>query len=330
MTTGQHERASAPGDVTGVALDVRNLTRVYGELIAVDAVSFWVAPGEIVGLLGPNGAGKTTVIRMLSTMLSPSAGGFTVAGHDGREADAVRSVIGVFPENSAAPGGQSGAAELEFHARLRGHDRGAARSRARVLLAEVGLESAADRRVRGYSRGMRQRLGIARALVGDPRVIFLDEPTLGLDPSGRRRVLDIILDIARRRGAAVVVSTHLLDEVERISDRVIILASGRLVADGPIDELRRRSGLPSLVQLEVDGDPATATGALDAVPAVRRVIQDAAHPGELRILVDDPDGDAAPTILAALTELESVRVRRFVLEPARLEDVFLQLTGGRP
>lgn len=328
MTTELTDTNATAPDMVEVVLEARRLTKVYGDLRAVDAVSFRIGRGEVVGLVGPNAAGKTTVIRILSTMLVPSAGGFTVLGHDGRDAAAVRGVIGVFPENSTAPGGHSGLAELEYHARLHGYDRAAASSIAEALLDEVGLQVAARRRVNGYSRGMRQRLGIARALIGDPAVVFLDEPTLGLDPAVRRLVLEILLEISRRRGCAVVVSTHLLDEVERVCDRVLILDRGQLVADGTVDDLRERSGLPSLVHLELDGDLEAAERALRELSGVRRVETVSGHLGELQATLDDADGDAAPALIGALMEVQTVRIRRFAFEPARLEDVFLRLTDG--
>lgn len=307
-------------------LEVRHLSKVYGDVLAVDDVSFEIARGEVVGLLGPNGAGKTSVIRMLSTTITPSAGSFRVMGHDGRDAAGIRRLIGVFPENSAAPGGHSGRAEIEYHARLHGHARDAARRLAGHLLDEVGLGDVAGRCVSGYSRGMRQRLGIARALIGDPKVMFLDEPTLGLDPAGRRRVLDIILEISARRGCAVVVSTHLLDEVERIARRAIILDRGRVVAAGAIDDLRRRSGLPSLVHLRVDGDLRAAQRAIAGLTMVREVAGESARGDELSVTLRDADGDVM-AVVAALAD-RGVRLRRFALEPARLEDVFLTLTGA--
>lgn len=325
MTIQLDEPALPAAGGTEPVLVARHLSKVYGDVLAVDDVSFEIARGEVVGLLGPNGAGKTSVIRMLSTTIAPSAGSFRVMGHDGRETAAIRRLIGVFPENSAAPGGFSGRAEIEYHARLYGHARDAARRLAGRLLEEVGLAEAADRHVSGYSRGMRQRLGIARALIGDPKVIFLDEPTLGLDPAGRRRVLDIILEISTRRGCAVVVSTHMLDEVERVSRRAIILDHGRVVAAGDIDDLRSRSGLPSLVHIRVDGDIRTTQRALASLPTVREVTGGSPRDDELSMTLHDA-GDVM-TVVAALADC-GVRMRRFALEPARLEDVFLSLTGG--
>jgi len=291
-------------------------------------VSFGVRAGEVVGLVGPNAAGKTTIMRMLTTMLAPSAGGFRVLGYGPDQAGAIRRMIGVFPENSTALESQTGRAELQYHARLRGYSKLDAERLAAALLSEVNLEVAADRRVRGYSRGMRQRLGIARALIGDPAVIFLDEPTLGLDPAGRRHVLDIILQAAANRGSAVIVSTHLLDEVERVCDRVLIVDRGQLVAEGTVDELRARSGLPSRAYVQVDGDAEQAVRTMLSLSAVTGVEPGPAGSGELRVDLDDGSGDAVPALVTALIGADGVQLRGFTFEPAGLEDVFLALTGG--
>ena len=321
-----------PADVgrSREVLEATNLTRVYGDLLAVDAVSFGVRAGEVVGLLGPNGAGKTTIMRMLTTMIAPSAGDFRVLGHRADEAAAIRRVIGVFPENSAAPVSQSGREELRHHARLHGYSRADADRRAAALLTEVDLEHAGDRRVGGYSRGMRQRLGIARALVGEPAVLLLDEPTLGLDPAGRRQVLEVIINAAAERSSAVVVSTHLLDEVERVCDRILIMNRGRLVAEGTVEELRALSGLPSRARVQIDGDVDTARTVMDALPAVGAIEPAPAAPGELRVELDDASGDAVPALVGALIASGAVRLRRFTFEPAGLEEVFLALTEGAP
>ncbi len=309
-------------------LEATNLTRVYGDLLAVDSVSFGVRAGEVVGLLGPNGAGKTTIMRILTTMLAPSAGEFSVLGHGADQAGVIRRVIGVFPENSAAPGSQTGREELRYHARLHGYPKPDADQLAASLLAEVDLEAAADRRAGGYSRGMRQRLGIARALIGDPAVILLDEPTLGLDPAGRRQVLDIILHAAADRGSAVIVSTHLLDEVERVCDRVLIMDRGQLVAQGTVDELRARSGLPSRAHLHIDGDLDVAIALMEGVPAVGDIDRGPPGSGELQMELNDVSGDAVPALVGTLIGSPTVRLRSFTFEPAGLEEVFLALTGG--
>lgn len=224
------------------AIEAIDLTKQYGARIAVDAIAFTAEPGEVIGLLGPNGAGKTTTIRLLTTILEPSSGTFTVAGEPGDRPDGIRQRIGVLPESAGYPARQTGLEYLQYAARLFGRSRVEARTVAERLLGEVGLADRGHSRISTYSRGMRQRLGIARTLVNDPVVVFLDEPTLGLDPAGQREILATISDIAGRRGATVVLSTHTLSEVEEVCSSVIILDHGQLRASGPIDEVVAGTG----------------------------------------------------------------------------------------
>jgi len=221
-------------------IEANALSKRYGARNALDGLTFAAEPGEVIGLLGPNGAGKTTTIRVLTTILEPSGGTFTVAGVPGDQPQRIRQLIGVLPESAGYPGGQTGAEYLVYAARLFGSSRGAARDVAERLLAEVGLADRAGARISTYSRGMKQRLGIARALVNDPAVVFLDEPTLGLDPAGQREILAGIREIGR--GATVVLSTHILTEVEQVCDRVLILDHGKLVAAGPLQQFVAGAG----------------------------------------------------------------------------------------
>ncbi len=322
----------APGvihrETAGAVVRCEGLTRRYGDLEALSDLSLEVAPGEVLGLLGPNGAGKTTALRILTTMLEPTSGRFSVAGHPGGEPNEIRRRVGVFPENSGYPDAQTGREVLEYHARLHGHARTDARDRSIDLLAEIGLLEAADATVRTYSRGMRQRLGLARALVNDPVALFLDEPTLGLDPAGRAQVLLMIGEAARRRGVAVIVSTHDLEEIERICDRAAILSNGRLIAQGTIDELRRLTRSSSRAHVAVGGDPRAAARILSALGPVAGVERDAAVGDGLEIAVRaDADADAASAeILGALLSA-GIAVRGFGLEAGSLESVFLALTA---
>lgn len=225
-----------------LAIEARGLTKEYAGLRAVDALDLSVPEGTVLGFLGPNGAGKTTAIRMLSTILRPDAGSFTIAGVSAPTE--VRRVLGVLPESAGYPLAQTGREWLTFHGRLFGQGRREARRTTRDVLGEVGLADRADSAIATYSRGMRQRLGVARALVNDPRVVILDEPTLGLDPAGQDQLLELIGRIARDRGATVVLSTHHLDEVEQTCDRLLILHRGRVVAEGTVAEVVSRAGGP--------------------------------------------------------------------------------------
>jgi ABC-2 type transport system ATP-binding protein len=222
-----------------VALEAVNLSKRYGARTGLDDVSFSVDTGEVLGLLGPNGAGKTTAIRLLTTVLPPTSGTFQVAGVTSADPVRIRQRIGGLPESAGYPAGQTGWEYLRYHARLFGQSRRDAATTADRLLAEVGLTDRAASRISAYSRGMRQRLGIARALVNDPAVVFLDEPTLGLDPAGQRQVLGMIAGIASRRDATVVLSTHTLPEVEQVCTRVLILDRGRVLTTGTVAEVAR-------------------------------------------------------------------------------------------
>src|SRR3954453_17323719 len=226
------------------AVEANRIGKRYGGVVALDELSFAVAPGEILGVLGPNGAGKTTAIRILTTILRTGSGTFSVADVPHTRPDAIRRVIGVLPESAGYPDRQTAEEYVVYHARLYGHSRAGARAVARDLLEEVQLADRAMSPIGSYSRGMRQRLGIARALVNDPKVVFLDEPTLGLDPAGQRQILATIRAIARERGATVLLSTHLLAEVEETCTRVVILNRGRLMADGTVSEVARRAAAP--------------------------------------------------------------------------------------
>jgi len=236
------------------ALVTQGLTKSYGSLLAVEPLDLELEPGVVLGFLGPNGAGKTTLIRMVTTSLRPTAGSFEVAGIPDSRPEEIRRRVGVLPESAGYPDGQTGEEFLRYHARLYGQSRSAARATAGRLLEEVRLADRAGGLVSAYSRGMRQRLGIARALVNEPQVVFLDEPTLGLDPAGQRQVLGLVGRIARDRGATVVLSTHLLAEVEEICDRVLIIHRGRVVVYGTVAEVAARAAAPRAAQVRVPAE----------------------------------------------------------------------------
>jgi ABC-2 type transport system ATP-binding protein len=233
------------------AVEARGVEKRYGSLVAVADLSFEAAEGEILGVLGPNGAGKTTAIRVLTTILAPTRGTFAVAGVPHTRAAEIRRRIGVLPESAGYPEHQTGEEYLRYHARLYGRSRAGARAVAAVLLDEVGLADRARSLISTYSRGMRQRLGIARALVNEPQVVFLDEPTLGLDPAGQRQMLAIVRRIAQERGTTVLLSTHLLAEVEETCSRVLILNRGRAVALGTVAEVAARAAAPRAARLSI-------------------------------------------------------------------------------
>jgi ABC-2 type transport system ATP-binding protein len=304
-----------------LAVEAHGLTKTYGALTAVDEVDLAIPRGIVLGFLGPNGAGKTTAIRVLTTVLAPSAGSFAVADVPHTRPVELRRRIGVLPESAGYPERTTGGEFVRYHARLFGQSRASARATAAALLAEVGLAERADAPIAAYSRGMRQRLGIARALVNQPEVAFLDEPTLGLDPAGQRQVLELVRRIAAERGATVLLSTHLLAEVEDVCTNVVILHRGRVVAEGTVADVARRAAAPRRARVHV---PAEATDrALAAVRGARAVeaAEADSEPGALELVLTQ-DGSA---VLRALLEAD-VPVLSYAVERGRLSDAFLAMT----
>ena len=350
MDATPHLAEPAPTSVNSApsAIDARGLRRSYGDRVAVQELDLQVERGTVLGFLGPNGAGKTTVIRMLSTVLRPDSGRFSVAGRPHSDPTAIRRRIGVLPESAGYPTAQSAEEYLVYHARLFGADRRSAGDTARRLLTEVGLADRAGSRIAALSRGLRQRLGIARALVNDPEVLFLDEPTLGLDPGGQRQVLGLVARIAREHGVTVVLSTHTLAEVEQICNRVVILNRGRIVADGTVREVVRRAAAPRRALVRVPVDRRGEAVALLNERGITAVERSQGGQDELEVVLPDaprapeaPDAPGAPEaadgaddhsasiVLRSLLDAD-VPVLAFSLEGGRLSDAFLAVTedGG--
>jgi ABC-2 type transport system ATP-binding protein len=221
-----------------LAIETHELTKRYGDQIAVNALTLEVKQGEIFGFLGPNGAGKTTTLLMLLGLSEPTAGTARVCGYDPtRDPLQVKRLVGYLPESVGFYEDMTALQNLTYVARLNGLEKSGIPRKIEALLEQVGLLTEARKRVGAYSRGMRQRLGIAEVLLKDPQVVFLDEPTLGLDPDGTQKMLDFITGLGREKGITVFFSSHLLDQVQRVSDRVGIMLKGKLVAAGPIQEL---------------------------------------------------------------------------------------------
>ena len=312
------------------AVEAAGLTRTYGAVTAVDGLTFALEEGRVLGVLGPNGAGKTTAIRMLTTILPPSSGRFAVAGiPDGSERE-IRRRIGVLPESAGYPARESGEEYLAYHARLHGRPAAEAVAAARRLLAEVGLADRESALIHTYSRGMRQRLGIARALVNDPAVVFLDEPTLGLDPQGQRDVLHMVRRLAGERGVTVLLSTHLLDEVEQVCTDVLILNHGKVAALGPVAAVVSRAAAPRSARLRTGPDRVEeAVTRLAAVHAVSAARAADGRPGEVTIELSAELAApaAAAAVLATLVEA-GVPVAEFTLEGGRLSDAFLEVVSA--
>jgi len=313
---------------TPATVACRGLTKRFGGargVLAVDHLDLDVPAGSVFGLLGPNGAGKTTTLRLITGLARPTAGEVAIDGVPvGTERGlATQRSIGVLDQDPRYYGWMSGRELVELAGRLQGLTAFAARERATETLALVGLADAARRRIGGYSGGMRQRLGIAQALVARPRLLILDEPVSSLDPEGRRDLLVLIEELWA--SATVIFSTHVLADIERICDRVGIMDRGRLVTEGPLDELLARFAMP-LYRLEPEPNQDAAVEALVARFRETSWI-DGVREDEGRIVVSVSDETAASAGLLPLVVAAGVRLLAFERVRPTLEDVFLRLVG---
>jgi ABC-2 type transport system ATP-binding protein len=305
------------------AIEVEGLTKSYGAVQVLDGIDLRVPAGTVFALLGPNGAGKTTTVRILATLTEPDGGSARVAGHDVvADRHAVRRRISLTGQYAAIDELQTGRENLEMMGRLRRLPRRAARSRAGELLERFDLIDAGDRRVAGYSGGMRRRLDLAAGLVASPEVIFLDEPTTGLDPRARQSMWDVVTLLADA-GVTVLLTTQYLDEAERLAGTIAVLDRGRIVAEGSARELKQRLGG---ARLELTMSDAPSFEALLDYLGMRAL---SADPSTLTIATPT-DGSAADA-RALLDELDpdGTRVARFEIRTASLDDVFLTLTKDR-
>jgi ABC-2 type transport system ATP-binding protein len=310
------------------AVACRGLTKRFGGasgVLAVDGLDLDVPAGSVFGLLGPNGAGKTTTLRLITGLARATAGEVTIDGVRvaTERGPATQRSIGVLDQDPRYYGWMTGRELVELAGRLQGLTAFAAHERAAETLALVGLADAARRRIGGYSGGMRQRLGIAQALVARPRLLVLDEPVSSLDPEGRRDLLVLIEEL--RASATVIFSTHVLADIERICDRVGILDHGRLLTEGPLDELLARFAMP-LYRLEPEPGQEPAVTALVArlreTPWIDGVRDDAG-----RVVVSVTDEPAASAGLLPMVVAAGVRLLAFERVRPTLEDVFLRLVG---
>jgi ABC-2 type transport system ATP-binding protein len=306
------------------AIVADQLSRAFDTKVAVEEVELRLRRGEIYGFLGPNGAGKSTTVRMLCTLLAPTSGSATVAGHDVvAHPDRVRSSIGVALQDVALDPRQTGLEQLRLQGRLYGLMREEIDERIDALATLVDIGDALAQQVSTYSGGMRRRLDLAVALVHNPAVLFLDEPTTGLDPVSRVRVWDEVQRLNRELGMTIFLTTQYLEEADALADRVGIIDGGRLVAEGTPDELKRSVG-QDLVIARLATDAAGARTAVEGVDGVHGV---EARRDELVISVER--GPSAIGPIAIALDNAAVPVRDLTLRTPTLDDVFLELTGTR-
>jgi ABC-2 type transport system ATP-binding protein len=337
-TTTVPATSGSAGTSAQPVLVARDLAKAYGGRWALRSLSFSLSAGRVLGFLGPNGAGKTTSIRILTTVLEPTSGDFVVDGVSSSQPEQIRRRIGVLPEGLGFPRAISAIDYLKYYGQLFGRPAREAADVGFALLRQVGLESRTGSLIGTFSHGMRQRLGIARALVNDPRVVFLDEPTLGLDPRGQAELLALIQDLARSRGVGVVLSSHLLSEIERICDDVVIMNAGRIVATGTVADVvgRASEGGARARSIRIKVPPASTDQAAHALEgtsdvAVVAVVDRAGgwlsvEMAELGGSSTDGDGLARNRVLDALISAE-VPILAVEQTAARLQDVFLELTA---
>jgi len=307
------------------AIEASGLVKRFGKTTALAGVDLVARPGTVLGVLGPNGAGKTTAVRILATLLRPDGGQALVCGYDvERQAHQVRQLIGLTGQYASVDEGLSGVNNLVMIGRLLGESRGRARARATTLLERFDLTEAAQRPVKTYSGGMRRRLDLAASLVGQPRVLYLDEPTTGLDPRSRTEVWAMIRELAAD-GVTVLLTTQYLDEADQLAHDIVVIDHGKVIATGTPDELKTRTGGQVLEVLPADRAQLDQTAALVAnrtgtLPAVD------AESGMVRVPVTA--AAVLPVIVRDLDEA-GVDLAEFTLRKASLDEVFLALTGDR-
>jgi len=304
----------------------QGLKRSFGATLAVDSVDLAVHRGEIYGFLGPNGAGKSTVTRVLSTLIAPTGGHASVAGFDVAAApDQVRLRIGVALQDAALDPKQTGVEMLRLQGRFYGLSKSDTERRLADLRTLIDIGPALEDRVSTYSGGMKRRLDLALALVHNPRVLFLDEPTTGLDPVSRAKVWDEVRRLNEDLGMTVFLTTQYLEEADELADRVGIIDHGRLVAEGTPEALKRSIGTDLVVAL-VEGDPQIARRALLPLSAVERVD---VNGFEVTAAVTNGPAAISPVALALADAGDGLRVRELSLRTPTLDDVFLSVTGAR-
>ncbi|MCA9989553.1 MAG: ATP-binding cassette domain-containing protein [Ardenticatenaceae bacterium] len=305
-------------------LETQDLHKQFGDNHAVQGISFGILEGEVFSLLGPNGAGKTTTISMLSCLLTPTSGDATIGGHSVRqEPQAVKQLIGVVPQEIALYATLTARENLVFWGQMYGMGGAALRQRVDEVLETVGLKDRAKERIETFSGGMKRRINIGVGLLHRPRLVFMDEPTVGIDPQSRRNILDMVQAL-NEQGMTVLYTTHYMEEAQELSNRIGIIDHGKLIALGTLAELTRMVGQEDVVELGIDAEHSSPelVAALGQVAGVRQAL---AENGTVRLVV--ADGNAALPELMLVTNQMNVRVTNVAIQEPNLEAVFLHLTG---
>ncbi len=307
-------------------VQVRNLTKRYlpENILAVDSISFDIRQGEVFSLLGPNGAGKTTTISMLSCLLKPTDGDATVAGHSiTQEPMEVKRVIGVVPQEIALYDMLSAQENLMFWGRMYGMGGSELKQRVAEVLSQVGLADRARDKIETYSGGMKRRINIAVGLLHKPQLLFMDEPTVGIDPQSRRSILDRVKDL-KAQGMTVLYTTHYMEEAQELSDRVGIIDHGKIIALGTQKELTQVVGEHETLRLDL-GEGEDSAALADALRSIPGAIDSSATDHEVVLIVPEAE-EALPAVITRANEL-GIKVRAVHIQEPNLEAVFLHLTG---
>jgi len=304
-------------------IDVKDLTRRFGSLTAVDRLNFTVQPGEVFGLLGPNGAGKTTTLFMLCTILKPSFGTAIVNGFDVvKHPSQVRRSIGIVFQEPSVDDRLTGRENLEMHANLYGVPRSEQKKRINEVLELVELEDRADSLIRTYSGGMRRRLEMARGLVHYPKVLFLDEPTLGLDPQTREHIWSYIADLSKRKNITMILTTHYMEEADKLCDRIAIIDYGKIIA---LDEPKRlKEGLEGDIISIKTGAVKKLSEKLKEIKSLKDITQ---LESELKVIVKG--GDSIIPRIVEVAVNSGIHIQSMSIREPTLEDVFLHYTGRK-
>ncbi|MGE0697759.1 MAG: ABC transporter ATP-binding protein [Hyphomicrobiaceae bacterium] len=310
-----------------VLVEADRLRKTFGHITAVDEISLTVAKGEVLGFLGPNGAGKSTTMKMLTGFLEPDSGSARICGVSVSERPKeAKARLGYLPEGAPAYGDMTPSSFLRFIAEVRGFDGAAKAERVAKAIARTGLEGVVDQQIETLSKGFKRRVGLAQAILHDPAVLIMDEPTDGLDPNQKHHVRSLIQEMAKDK--AIIVSTHILEEVEAVCTRAVVIDRGRIVADGTAEQLQRRMPYHNAVAIRVDAGRAEAVaGALATLSLVASVERLPAANGLVQLRALPKDGAMIATEVATLLSERSLPVAELYVERGRLDEVFRKITS---
>ena len=310
--------------MTPSILEVQNLVKQYGDFTAVKGISFEIKEGEIFSLLGPNGAGKTTTISMLSTLYTPTSGDAIIGGHSvTKEPMAVRQIIGVVPQDIALYEDLTARENLVFWGQMYGLSGKPLGSRVDEVLEQIGLTDKAKKRVKTYSGGMKRRVNIGVGLLHKPRLLFMDEPTVGIDPQSRRAILDTVKDL-NRQGMTLLYTTHYMEEAQELSDRVGVIDHGELIALGTQKELTQQVGQTETLILHI-GENDDPEALANSLKGVKDILEANATNHEVSIITPDAE-DVLASVVGKANE-RGIKIRSIDIREPNLEAVFLHLTG---